>query len=180
MTSARGQSTDLAGAFSRFERSAFRLETLDRYTVPDEAEPYRRFLADEPQDPAWREPWAGYVREQVIAGKSMTRVRVLDEPLTDYLRFELTAGYPANVEAGEDIRVLRRTAHPGLDIVEMDFWLFDDREIALMNYGPAGEFHGASVTSEPASSIEGFCRHRDKLWEYAVPLAEYLAIPGVQ
>ena len=37
----------------------------------------------------------------------MQRVHVVSEPLTDYLRFEIT-GYRLNVEAGEDVRILPR------------------------------------------------------------------------
>ena len=35
----------------------------------------------------------------------MQRVHVVTEPLSDYIRFELT-GYAPNVEAGEDVRVI--------------------------------------------------------------------------
>jgi hypothetical protein len=38
-----------------FERTAFRLETRDRYA--DEREPLRRFLAGEPPDDAWFMDW---------------------------------------------------------------------------------------------------------------------------
>jgi hypothetical protein len=171
---ARETSNALGAAFSRFEHSAFRLETLDRYTVPDEAQPFRRFLAGEPHDPSWRDPWAGFVREAATAGKTMTRIHLVDEPLSDYLHFELTCGYPANVEAGEDIRIFRRQANPGLNAWG-DFWLFDDREIAVMNYGPEGDFRGASVSSEPSDAVEMHCEMRDLFWERSVPLADYLA-----
>ncbi|MGH3937593.1 MAG: DUF6879 family protein [Pseudonocardiaceae bacterium] len=40
------------------------------------------------------------------AGKAVQRVQVVLEPLTDYLRFELTWGYEPNVAAGEDVRII--------------------------------------------------------------------------
>jgi hypothetical protein len=91
-----------------FERSAFRYEGLTSYVAANEAEPYRRFLAGQPQDPAWREPWRRLVREARIAGKTMARVHAVSEPLSRYLQFELTCAYPANVKAGEQVRILRR------------------------------------------------------------------------
>lgn len=170
---ARVTSNELGGAFSRFERSAFRLETLDRYTVPNEAEPLRRFLAGEAQDDAWREPWTSFVRAAAADGKSMSRVHVLDEPLNDYLRFEITSAYPANVQAGEAVRILRRQEWPALEIPGHDFWLFDDREAAVMIYGDAGEFLGAKVTTDP-TAIRDYCRARERLVRHSVDLSNYV------
>ena len=58
----------------------------------------------------------------------MSRVHVVSEPVSDYVRFELLHVYPANVEAGEDVRILGRAkaeAQPGPSC-DGDFWLFDD------------------------------------------------------
>ena len=38
--------------------------------------------------------------------RTMQRVHIVGEPVSDYARFELLRVYPANVEAGEDVRVL--------------------------------------------------------------------------
>jgi hypothetical protein len=39
----------------------------------------------------------------------MERVHAVSEPVTDYIRFSLLHGYPANLEAGEDVRVKPRS-----------------------------------------------------------------------
>jgi hypothetical protein len=125
---------------SKFWRSAFRLELLDRYVAANEAEPLRRFRSGEPQDPSWREPWAQYVRTALRAGKQMARVHVVDEPLSEYLEFELTCGYPSSVAAGEDVRILPRpTWSSHLWLPERDFWLFDDGEAVVMIYAMSHE-----------------------------------------
>ena len=163
---------------SLFRRSAFRLEVLDRYAVPDEAEPFRRFLAGEPQDPAWREPYKQFVRGELRDGKQMARVHAVREPLSDYLEFELTCGYPANVAAGEDVRVLRLASWPHLRLPDHDYWLFNDRVAAVMIYGEAGDFLGADVISDPVMAAR-YRRARDIAMGHSVPLADYLASPGM-
>ena len=100
---------------SLFRQRVFRLETLDWYDAPNEHEPYARFLAGEPVDPAWREPWKRLVRGVRASGRIMERVHVVSEPVSDYIRFELLHVYPANVEAGEDVRILGREQRGGPD-----------------------------------------------------------------
>ena len=91
---------------SLFHHRAFRLETLDFYDAANEREPYAAFLAGQPVDPAWRRPWQGLVRGVRESGRMMERVHIVSEPVTDYIRFSLLHGYPASVEAGEDVRIL--------------------------------------------------------------------------
>jgi hypothetical protein len=43
------------------------------------------------------------------SGRVMERVHAVSEPVTDYIRFSLLHGYPANLEAGEDVRVKPRS-----------------------------------------------------------------------
>ena len=92
---------------SLFRHRVFRLETLDWYDAPNEREPYARFLAGQPGDLAWREPWKRLVRDVRASGRTMQRVHIVSEPVSDYIRFELLRVYPANVEAGEDVRIVR-------------------------------------------------------------------------
>ena len=164
---------------SVFQRSAFRLELLDFYAAANEAEPLRRFLAGEPQDPSWREPWARYIRAAVRDGKRMSRVHVIDEPLSEYLEFEITAGYPASVAAGEEVRILRRHGLPHLQLPERDFWLFDDRVAVAMLYGADGEFLGADMTSVP-EAVAGYRRARTLAMRHSQPLADFLKSLGMK
>jgi hypothetical protein len=164
---------------SLFRRLAFRLELLDRYVAANEAEPFRRFLAGEPQDPLWREPWKEFVRTALRDGKRMARVHVVDEPLSEYLEFQLTCAYPANVAAGEDVRILRRQAWPHLRLPDHDYWLFDDHEAAVMIYDEDGSFLGADTTSDP-ETIARYRQERDRLMQHSVPLTDYLTSLGMK
>jgi hypothetical protein len=172
-------SPDLETAFDSFHRSAFRLELRDRYNIPSEAEPFQRFLAGQPHDPAWRESWTAFVRAALRDGKRISRVHVVREPLSDYLEFELTRGYPASVAAGEDVRILDLTVRAPLLLPDHDFWLFDDREAGVMDYSPEGEFLGAAMTSDP-DAIKAYRQVRDLAVERAVPLAQYLGSLGLK
>ena len=120
-----------------FTASAWRLEIQGTYDEPEEREPLRRFLAGEPPDHEWMTDWFEWVAELTSQGRRMGRVRVLTEPLTDYLRFELSFTGPA-VDAGEDIRVLSESAARELALPRDDFWLFDDRLVAVLRFGDTG------------------------------------------
>lgn len=164
---------------SLFRRSAFRLELLDHYAGTGEEEPLRRFRAGLPQDPSWREPWARFVRDSRRLGKHMSRVHVVGEPLSEYLEFELTCGYPASVAAGENVRIADLADYPLHTYPRRDFWLFDDDAAVVMDYDDDGTFLGADVTTAPVE-IARYCDVRDFLMQYSAPLTQYLASLGMK
>jgi hypothetical protein len=61
---------DFGRLFTTFARSAFRLETLDWYTVDDEDEPLRAFLADKPIGGAWMAGWLEMIRKTTDEGRT--------------------------------------------------------------------------------------------------------------
>jgi hypothetical protein len=156
---------DLAWWLQNFKRSAFRLETLPQYLVPQEEEMLARFKRGEEVRMPDDHPWLVRVRQHVVSGKAMRRVRVVTYPLTDYLRFEL-AMYRQTVAAGEDIRVCSSPEIAGYG----DWWLFDDRVVVTMNYDEAGHFLG---TEQDATDVVTYCRRRDLALEHSIPFADY-------
>jgi len=164
--------------FQTFERTAFRLEALDRYAVPIEDEPVRRFLAGEPVDTDWLTPYLTLVQRAAAAGKRLQRVRVVSEPPTDndYLRYEF-AYYPYSIAAGEDIRVLSRAQAERLDLPDRDFWLFDSRLVALMRFDRDGHLHGVELTDEP-QVVARCCYWRDAALHHATSFERYVAEHG--
>jgi hypothetical protein len=121
-----------AGEFLRlsqdFERTAFRLETRERYLDDEEREPVRRFLDGEPPDDAWFMDWYDAVRQVTASGRRMERVRVVSEPHSGYTRFGIDLATRLNVPAGEDIRYLSREKAVELEMPEEDFWLLDSSQ----------------------------------------------------
>ena len=155
-----------------FQHRVFRLETLDWYVASNEREPYARFLSGQPVDPAWREPWKRYVRGVRASGRVMQRVHIVSEPVSDYVRFELLHVYPANVEAGEDVRILGRQNAASLPA--MDFWLFDDALAAILTYDETGAVSRVELDDAPGR-LRWYVDDRDRALRLASPLARYVA-----
>jgi hypothetical protein len=155
---------DLAWWLENFQASAFRLEALPAYSVPEEADMLAAFRRGEAVSPD-HHPWPKLVAGISAAGKTIQRVRIVSRPPTDYERFELSL-YPHSAEAGEDIRV---SDDPSLRYA--DFWLFDDEAVFVMRYDKAGGFLG---TNQP-NDVVTYRHIRDLVWEYSVPLAKFTA-----
>jgi hypothetical protein len=160
-----------------FTHRVYRLETLDYYDAPNEREAYTAFRAGDRVDPAWRDGWKRIVQGIRQSGREMARVHIVSEPASDYVRFTLLHGYPTNVEAGEDVRVLGRTAARDAGLPDVDYWLFDDRLAAVLAYDVNGAVQQVRwcSRSEDRGFLEDCCRWRDTALREAVPLARYVA-----
>jgi hypothetical protein len=163
-------------AFTGLRRSWFRLECLQEYDAPSEREMLRAFLAGEPRPAsAHHEAWTAKVRTHVDGGRSLRRVHVVEEPLTDYLRFELSWGYAAGVAGGEDVRVIpvRRGDWPA-ELTRQDYWLFDDEVAWLLHYDDRGRVTGAELVDDQAE-LDRYLDWRDVAVGLSVSLADYTA-----
>ena len=163
---------------SLFRHRVFRLETLDYYDAPNEHEPYARFLAGDPADWTWREPWKRIVRETRASGRIMQRVHIVSEPVTPYIRFELLHVYPANVEAGEDVRILSRSKITPTLRAAPDYWFFDDDRTAILLYDMQARIQRVKTASGSTGDLRllNFLHGvRDEALKLAVPLAQYVA-----
>lgn len=149
----------------------FRVEVRDTYGVPDEDEAFQKFLNNEPFDyRAWFQDWYDIVREFTERGVSISRVRVVTVPHSDYQRLGLMIT-ALNQEAGEDIRYLNR-GEAG-EVSTDDYWLIDNERVAFSLVDKDGMDTGrVSVTTDPR--IVGFCRsEKERLWLLATPYTEY-------
>jgi hypothetical protein len=156
--------------FETFEHSAWRLETQGVYREDEEREPLRRFLAGEPEDFEWMRDWFDWTRRITGDGRYIGRVRVLTDPLTDYLRFEL-AFTPQAVDAGEDIRLLPVLVARELALPEHDYWIFDDRLAAVLHFGDTG-IASVDLIDEPAV-VDRYCAARQRAVGAAVAFREW-------
>ncbi|MFE5618319.1 DUF6879 family protein [Streptomyces sp. NPDC056524] len=162
----------LAGA----RRLVVHLEMRDVYTVPDEADDYRQWreTGERDVDPtsAYWAPWVGMVRAATARGVAMRRVRIVSEPVSDYIRYE-HAGTVVNLFAGEEVRWLPRHQAVGLLLPALDGWLFDDQ--LLLNH-----FTGAGKWAEPPLElrtepdlVKAYAHAVEAVWERAVPHDQY-------
>ncbi|MEE2048908.1 DUF6879 family protein [Nocardiopsis tropica] len=170
--------SDFMKTFDDFRHQVFRLETLDSYDSRSERVPLERFRAGLSQDPSWLCPWAERVRAIRARGALFRRVHVVDEPLSEYLVFEMTCAYPSNAQAGEEIGILSRTAAEKLGVPEEDYWLFDDDRTGVMVYGENGALVHVEVNADP-EIVREHVRRREAALANAVPLQRYMAEAGL-
>lgn len=158
--------------FRGFTKSAFRLETHQVYTMPDERADFERFLAGLPAQPDDNHEWHDRVRGYVAAGKTIQRAKLVRLPLTDYTRYLLTEGIPENVKAGEDYRIIEMgVGDAGLP--DQDFWMFDERVVVHLDYESDGTQRGRELIEEP--DLPQYLRWRDLAVKQGVPFDEWHA-----
>ncbi len=161
--------------FLDFEHTTWKLELRDRYNVANEKEEFEYWLRTEDtsleEKYASTSTWHRNVRQARRAGKLWQRVRVVSEPLSDYIRWE-HAATRFNEEAGEDIRWLPRH-HPAVErLPRHDFWLFDSRWVCVLHFDEEDVPNQYEVIDDPATVLL-HCQWRDIAWHYATPHREY-------
>ncbi|EKX66635.1 hypothetical protein PV416_33235 [Streptomyces ipomoeae] len=158
--------------FDAYERDAWRFEAQPTYTMPREAENVARFLRGEPKPLDHNARWHERVRGYVASGRTIGRVRVVRQPLTDYQRYQFSWGIPGNIEAGEDIRVLDVTQDDyDLLLSGTDWWMFDETRIVHLNYRPDGtQINRELFTGEVAPYLEW----KRIALSHSVPFSEYV------
>jgi hypothetical protein len=159
--------------FTTFEHTAFRLESRDAYAVDEEAEAFRQWRAGRiPQD-EYRTPWFDTMRAAKRLGKRVERVRIVPDPLSDYLRFEAWLG-KRNEEVGEDIRYLDRERAQELSIpyLNNDYWLFDSYRLYRLVIDEHDRLTGLEVIDDSNEVIRAN-RYRDVAWHYSTPFHQW-------
>lgn len=157
---------DFNNLFRYFTETAFRLEAQPIYTVVDEQQSLDEFLRGTPRpvtEFAFYARWLEGIRDATSHGRRVERVRVLEEPPTDYQRWEIWSGQ-YNIAAGETIRFINRSRalEVGLPVIN-DWWLFDSTQLALMRFDVHGEPLGGEIITDPVTVGQ----HRS-WWDLAV------------
>lgn len=158
------------------KRSAVHLEMRDAYLVNRESEEFKSWqetgerTATESARAYWK-PWTDLISRTVERGVTVRRLRIVSEPLSEYARYG-HAGAHWNIEAGEDVRYLRRRHTVDLAFPGADFWLIDD-ELVRFNL-----FSGDNAPVDPDFSEEPdvvrLCASSfESAWSRAVPHAGF-------
>ncbi|WP_419994773.1 DUF6879 family protein [Streptomyces boninensis] len=159
--------------FESFEHTAWRLETRRRYASDEQTATWRQFAAGQPVQWDYDNAWLAGVRRQTEQGKRFERVRVVDTPPTRGQRY-LLEGAHRNNAAGEDIRNLTRAEAERLQLPREDFWLFDSRMAAVLNFDDSDNLLGAELVTEPMR-VNRYAQIRDAAWHFAVPSDKFAA-----
>jgi hypothetical protein len=116
--------------------------------------------------------WLDIVRSAVSRGVRWRRVRIVSEPLSEYMKWE-HACTVENVKAGEDIRWLPRIKAADLMLPPADCWVFDHR-LVRWNFQRGDNTNPQIYTfsSDPRvirDIIAGF----EMAWERSIPHSDY-------
>lgn len=159
--------------FEAFEHSAWHLETRRGYASDQEDEDYRKFLDTGTVTWDLDGAWCTNIHAQTAAGKHIGRVRIVDNPPTSGQLYLL--GYSqCNAATGEDVRNLWRADAERLRLPAEDFWIFDSRLVALLNFDDADVLLNVELITEPAEVVR-YCQVRDAAWHHAIPYETFAA-----
>ncbi|TDD88376.1 hypothetical protein E1298_15135 [Actinomadura rubrisoli] len=115
--------------------------------------------------------WIGLVGAARERGVTFRRLRIVSEPVSDYIRWEHAISY-GNVDAGEDLRWLPRSRAYDLTLPGADLWLFDRRRARFgiqRGDGSRGTYEFSSDPRVVRQVIASF----EMAWERAIPHEEY-------
>lgn len=152
--------------FGTFKKSAFRLETHQTYTMPNEEEDFQRFLRGEPKPEDHNAAWHAELRSLVSAGKRVQRAKIVHRPFTDYTKYLLTWAIPDNVAAGEDYRIIDLPEEE-IGLPGQDFWFFDERAVVHLNYREDGTQVSRELIEKP--DTEKYVQWRDTALDLGIP-----------
>jgi len=112
------------------------------------------------------------IRAAVSRGVRIRRVRVVSEPVSDYIRWE-HACTDVNIQAGEDIRWLPRTKAADLMLPGADCWVFDHRVIRWnFQRGDNTNPRVYTFSSDPRT-IRDITAAFEIAWDRAIPHTDY-------
>ncbi|WP_331461651.1 DUF6879 family protein [Streptomyces paludis] len=141
-----------ARLFETFEHSAWRLETRRGYASDREDETYREFIETGTVQWDSNSAWCRNMRHQTSQGKRVGRVRIVDAPPTTGQLY-LLDNARRNAATGEDMRNLWRADADRLCLPAEDFWIFDSRQVALLNFDGDDNLVDVELISDPATVL---------------------------
>ncbi|GAA3302109.1 hypothetical protein GCM10020295_47000 [Streptomyces cinereospinus] len=169
---------EFGSLFGKFEHTAWRLETRQRYASDEKNDHWQRFVDTGEVGDDWADAsevrwFRDTIRAQTEQGKRMERVRLVDRPVTLGQRYLLNCA-KGNIGFGEDIRNMWRADADRLRLPAEDFWLFDSRLVALLQFDQDDELTHVDLITEPAEVVR-CCMIRDAAWHHAVPWKRFTA-----
>lgn len=164
--------------FDSFTDTTFRLEALQTYAVSSEDARLRAFRegTPRPERSVRTDAWLRRMAVSTASGKLWTRVHAVEQPLSEYLQYELIS-YVESQAVGEQIGIADIDAHPRLREVP-DFWLFDwatdHAQAVLMHYSDDGRVLEREHVTDQAR-LDQLNQIRLIAQKVAAPLNTYLA-----
>jgi hypothetical protein len=159
--------------FRTFQHTAWRLETRRRYASDEATDTYRQFIETGVARWDLNEAYCEMIRAQTQQGKRVERVRIIDSPPTTGQLY-LLDNAKRNSALGEDIRNMWRADAERWRLPAEDFWIFDSRLIAKLNFDDDDQLVNVELITEPAEVVRCSLA-RDASWHHAVPYEAFAA-----
>lgn len=161
-------------SFERFlataQRSAIHVEMREQYDASDPA--FLKWQETGDLDAYDWDNWIDLIGSTVERGVACRRVRVVSEPVTDYIRWEHAIS-DNNIRAGEDLRWLPRRQAYDLLLPGADLWMIDNRLVRYnFNAGDGVSLRQYQYVSDPRKVMQ-VVASVEMIWERAIPHADY-------
>ncbi|MGH8964115.1 MAG: DUF6879 family protein [Actinomycetes bacterium] len=150
-------------------RSVLHLEARDTYDPTDPA--FVKWRQDGDTSYEW-DSWITLVGAAVDRGVRFRRLRIVSEPVSDYIRWEHAISY-GNIKAGEELQWLPRHLAFDLPHPVADFFLWDQRLIAYNFTAGNGVDTGRMEYIADPRHIVPVVGMVEMLWERGIPHADY-------
>jgi hypothetical protein len=154
---------DLKAYLNQAKKSLFRLELLQYF--PSDEKLFASYKNTGEADKEIMAPWWAYLDDKKKAGIEMKRVRLVEYPLSDYMKMSL-AVHKESSKHGMELFTIRGDEYRKLNIDIQDFWLVDDETVILMNYEKDGTYLGFDVkedTNQVYSKIKNLLLNNSEL-----------------
>ncbi len=150
-------------------RSVVHLEARDTYDPTDPA--FVKWQQDGDTSYDW-DAWISLIGAAVDRGVRFRRLRIVSEPVSDYIRWEHAISY-GNLKAGEELRWLPRHLAFDLPHPVADFFLWDQRLIAYNFTAGNGVDTGRMEYIADPRHIIPVVGMFEMLWERGIPHTDY-------
>ncbi|GAA3971640.1 hypothetical protein GCM10023085_62200 [Actinomadura viridis] len=151
------------------ERSVVHLEARDTYDPKDPA--FMKWQEDGDVTYEW-DGWIDLVGSAVARGVRFRRLRIVSEPVSDYIRWEHAISY-GNLKAGEELRWLPRHLAYDLPHPVADFFMYDQRLIAYNFTAGDGTDTGRMEYVADPRKVLPIVGMFEMLWERGIPHDDY-------
>ncbi len=166
--------------FDSSTKEIFRLQLLNVYNVKSEENDFRSFTEGKqihisPQFQKWLDD----VKRKKEQGVRNINMQVVELPLTDYLKFEISS-YPMQESLGRETFIIDRKSAGPMVLEFQDHWMFDEKNILLMNYDAEGHFKSAQIPTLDAIELAGYVKLKDELLRIARPMREFFTLNNIE
>jgi hypothetical protein len=162
-------------ALAETRRTAYHLEQRDAYALADiHRASFDSFTVSGVVDMEFMTDWSATVRGAGARGVEFRRLRIVSEPLSDYIRWE-HAVTVSNIEAGESVRWLSRRTCPDVAVVPFDFWVFDGTTVLVNHFAGDGSWPEPSAELRAdAALVKLVSESFEAAWSRGVPHDRYI------